>query len=82
MCRIFQEGYPIIIDCFDNGQLHVQFTLLESPDLSRAQKNLIRESVGPGSILLRLLNNLHEAFDKDDRKEDSLLIKELLSTLQ
>ena len=82
MCRFFQEGYPIIIDCFDNGQLHVQFTLLESPDLSRAQKNLIRESVGPGSILLRLLNNLHEAFEKDDRKEDSLLIKELLSTLQ
>jgi hypothetical protein len=82
MCRIFEEGYPIIIDCFDNGQLHVQFTLLESPDLSRAQRNLIRESVGPGSILVRLLNNLHEAFEKDSRKEDALLIKELLSTLQ
>ncbi len=82
MCRIFEEGYPIIIDCFDNGQLHVQFTLLESPDLSRAQRNLIRESVGPGSILVRLLKNLHEAFEKDSRKHDALLIKELLSTLQ
>lgn len=82
MCRIFEEGHPIIIDCFDNGQLHVQFTLLESPDLSRAQRNLIRESVGPGSILVRLLNNLHEAFEKGSCKRDALLIKELLSTLQ
>jgi hypothetical protein len=82
MCRIFEEGYPIIIDCFDNGQLHVQFTLLESPELSRAQRNLIRESVGPGSILVRLLNNLYEAFDREGRKEDAVLIKELLSTLQ
>ena len=82
MCRIFDDGYPIIIDCYDNGQLHVQFTLLESPDLSRAQRNLIRESVGPGSILVRLLNNLHEAFEGESREQDALLIKQLLSTLQ
>lgn len=81
MCRIFDDGYPIIIDCYDNGQLHVQFTLLESPDLSRAQRNLIREAVGPGSILVRLLNNLHEAF-QESSEQDALLIKQLLATLQ
>jgi regulator of sirC expression with transglutaminase-like and TPR domain len=81
MCRIHEDGYPIIIDCFDNGQLHVQFTLLESPNLSRSQRNLIRESVDLGSILLRLLNNLSQALEKIGRTEDALLIKELQATL-
>lgn len=81
MCRIFEDGYPLIIDCFDRGQLHVQSTLLESPNLTRPQRNLIRESVGPGSILVRLLNNLLAAFDKSERDEDAQLVKDLLETL-
>lgn len=82
MCRIFEDGYPLIIDCFDSGQLHVQFTLLESPDLSRSQRNLLRQSVGPGTILLRLLNNLHQSLEQSARDEDARLIKELQATLQ
>ncbi len=82
MCRIFEDGYPLIIDCFDRGQLHVQFTLLESPDLSRSQRNLLRQSVGPGTILLRLLNNLYQALEQSARDEDARLIKELQATLQ
>lgn len=81
MCRIFEDGYPIVIDCFDHGQLHLQSTLLESPSLTRSQRNLIRESVDPGSILLRLLNNLHAALEKTDRTEDARLVKDLLATL-
>ncbi len=82
MCRIFEDGYPLIIDCFDRGQLHVQFTLLESPDLSRSQRNLLRQSVGPGTILLRLLNNLYQALEQAARDEDARLIKQLQATLQ
>ncbi len=82
MCRIFEDGYPLIIDCFDGGQLHVQFTLLESPDLSRSQRNLLRQSVGPGTILLRLLNNLYQALEQAARDEDAKLIKELQTTLE
>ena len=81
MCRIFEDGCPVIIDCFDNGQLHVQFTLLESPNLTRAQRNLIRESVDLGSILLRLLNNLHQALEKAGRTDDAVLIGKLQATL-
>jgi hypothetical protein len=81
MCRIFEDGCPVIIDCFDNGQLHVQFTLLESPNLTRAQRNLIRESVDLGSILLRLLNNLSQSLEKCERGEDALLVKKLQATL-
>ena len=82
MCRIFEDGYPLIIDCFDRGQLHVQFTLLESPDLSRSQRTLLRQSVGPGTMLLRLLNNLHQALEHAARDEDARLIKELQATLE
>ncbi len=82
MCRIFEDGYPIVIDCFDGGQLHLQSTLLESPNLTRPQRNLIRESVGPGSILLRLLNNLQVAFEKAGRDKDAQLVKDLLGTLE
>jgi regulator of sirC expression with transglutaminase-like and TPR domain len=82
MCRIFEDGYPVVIDCFDSGQLHLESTLLESPDLTRPQRNLIRESVDPGRILLRLLNNLHVAFEKAGRGEDAQLVKDLLATLQ
>lgn len=82
MCRIFEDGHPIIIDCFDNGHLHDQYALFESQNLTRAQRNLIGESVDPGSILVRLLNNLREAFEKMDQEDDVLLIKDLLATLR
>ena len=82
MCRIFEDGYPVVIDCFDHGRPHLQSTLLESPGLTRPQRDLIRESVDPGSILLRLLNNLHAAFEKAGRDEDLELVKDLIATLR
>ncbi len=82
MCRIFEDGYPLIVDCFDRGQLHFQSTLLESPDLSSSQRNLLRQSVGPDTLLLRLLNNLYQALAQAARDEDAALIKELQATLQ
>jgi regulator of sirC expression with transglutaminase-like and TPR domain len=82
MCRIYQEGYPLIIDCFDNGQLHLQFTLLESPELTRTQRSILQQSVGPGIMLARLLNNLRQALVKADRVADARLIHELAATLE
>lgn len=82
MCRIFEDGYPLIIDCFDHGQVHLQSTLLESPDLSRTQRSLLRQSADLGAMLLRLLNNLHLALEQAARDEDARLIKELQATLQ
>lgn len=81
MCRIFEDGYPIIIDCFDRGQLHLQATLLESPDLSRSQRALLRQSADPGTLLIRLLNNLHGALEHAARDEDAQLVQELQATL-
>ena len=81
MCRIFEDGYPIIIDCFDKGQIHLQSTLLESPDLSHSQRTLLRHTADPGSILTRLLGNLHGALEHAARDEDAQLIRKLQATL-
>jgi hypothetical protein len=81
MCRIFEDGYPIIIDCYDHGRMHLQDTLLESPELDRARRKLLRLSADPGTILLRLLNNLLQSLEHSSRTEDTQLIKELLATL-
>ena len=81
MCRIFEEGYPLVIDCYEKGTLHLQSTLLESPELSRNQRAILRQSADSGTILLRLLNNLNEALEMEARDEDALLIKELRATL-
>jgi regulator of sirC expression with transglutaminase-like and TPR domain len=81
MCRIFEDGYPIIIDCFDGGQLHLQSTLLESPQLNSSQRKLLRQTCDLGSILQRLLNNLHDSFERLNRKEDAALVERLQATL-
>jgi hypothetical protein len=81
MGRIFEEGYPIIIDCFDRGQLHLQSTLLESPELGRAQRAILRQTADSGTMLLRLLNNLHQSLEQAGRTGDARLIQELRKTL-
>ena len=81
LCRIFEDGFPVIIDCYDHGRLHLQHTLLESPELSRTQREFLRQSADPGAILQRLLNNLHHALKQAARDEDAALINELQATL-
>jgi regulator of sirC expression with transglutaminase-like and TPR domain len=82
LCRIFEDGYPIIVDCFDEGRLHLQSTLLENPELSRDERSILRQSADPGTILLRLLNNLVAALEKAGRKDDARLICKLRATLK
>jgi hypothetical protein len=82
LVRISEEGHPMIIDCFDNGRVHLQSALLESgSELTRLQRTSLRESAGPGTILARLLNNLVAAFEHAGRKEDAELITSLQKTL-
>jgi regulator of sirC expression with transglutaminase-like and TPR domain len=81
MCRIFEDGFPIIIDCFDRGRIHLQSTLLESPELSKAQRAILRQTADSGTILLRLLNNLHQSLGHVGRTGDARLIQEIQRTL-
>jgi regulator of sirC expression with transglutaminase-like and TPR domain len=82
MCRIFEDGFPLVIDCFDRGELHLQSDLLENSELNRVQRNLLRQTVDPGTILLRLLNNLSQALEQAGRDDDAQLIQKLRTTLE
>jgi hypothetical protein len=81
MCRIFEDGYPIIIDCFDNGRMHLQATLLESPELGRRRKAILRETAGPGEILVRLLANLRKSLEDSAQPAEAALVAKLCRSL-
>ena len=82
LCRIYEDGYPIIIDCYDHGRIHLQATLLESPDLGRSERAILRQAADPGTVVLRLLNNLVSPFQKAGRAADATLVRKLRNTLK
>jgi regulator of sirC expression with transglutaminase-like and TPR domain len=82
LCRIYEDGYPIIIDCFDHGRMHLQATLLESPEIGRAERGVLRRTADPGTVLLRLLNNLVAALEGAGRGRDARLVRKLRATLK
>ncbi|MGA0845808.1 MAG: transglutaminase family protein [Luteolibacter sp.] len=81
LTRIYEEGYPLIIDCFEKGSLHLQSTLLENPDLSREQRASAQATATTGAIICRVLRNLKLAMQKSDRLDDAQLVDELLDSL-
>lgn len=82
LSRIYEDGYPIIIDCYDHGRIHLQATLLESPDLGRSERAILRQAADPGMVVLRLLNNLVSAFQKAGSTADARLVRKLRNTLK
>ena len=82
LARIHEDGYPIVVDCFDGGRLHLQSTLQESPELSREERDQLRRAASTGTILLRLLNNLMAAREAAKRPEDASLVRELHGSLR
>lgn len=82
LTRLYEDGYPVIVDCHDEGRLHLQATLLESPDLGREERAQLRGTAATGTILSRLLNNLIAALDAAGRLEDERLVRELRRALR
>jgi regulator of sirC expression with transglutaminase-like and TPR domain len=82
LCRIYRNGEPWIVDCFDSGKLHRQADLLAgNSELTRQQKRLLEATADPGIILHRMLNNLIVALHREGRHEDCALVRELRETL-
>lgn len=82
LCRIFEDGYPLVVDCFDGGRLHSQKVLTDpSNDLSRDQRRLLEGSADLGAILMRLLNNLIDSFRRLDQAEDVALLTEMRDSM-
>jgi len=82
LCRYHEDGYAVIVDCFDQGRRHLQALLLEpDSDLTQLQRSRLRQPADPGGILIRLLNNLDASLEQSGREEDAELIKLLLTTV-
>lgn len=82
LCRIQEDGYPLIVDCFDGGRIHSQKVLIDpTNDLNREQRRALQDSASLGTILLRTLNNLIDAFQRLQRAEDADLIKEMRDSM-
>ncbi len=82
LSRIFEDGHPLIVDCFDHGRIHLQSALIEnSTELTRQQRSMLRETADPGTILVRLLNNLISSLEHAGRKEDARLVETLSKSL-
>ncbi len=82
LCRIFEDGEPIIVDCFDGGQVHPQRILTDSAnDLGDEQRRLLEGSADPGTILMRILNNLIDALSRTGQQEDVDLLKEMRDSM-
>jgi len=83
LCRIFEDGYPLIVDCFDKGRLHLQSVLTEpGNDLTPEQRHALRHTADLGTVLMRVLNNLIDAFQRLEQTEDVALISELRNSLE
>lgn len=75
LCRIHEDGYPLVVDCFDKGRIHSQEALTDpGTDLDSEQRNALAGTADPGIILMRLLNNLTDSFQRIGRLEDAALI--------
>lgn len=82
LCRIFEDGEPIVIDCFDSGKMHAQHILVDPlNELTPDQRAHLKESADLGTILMRILNNMIDAFRRADREEDMELIIEMRDSM-
>lgn len=83
LCRIFEDGYPLVVDCYDWGRIHSQEVLVSpTNDLSREQRQALQGSAGLGTILLRVLNNLIDAFQRTGMGEDAALLTEMRDSME
>ncbi len=83
LCRMFEDGYPLIVDCFDGGRIHSQ-EVLTAPanDLSHEQRQALKGSADLGTILLRILNNMIDCFRRLEQAEDAALIAEIRNSFE
>ncbi len=82
LARIYRHGEACIVDCYDRGKIFAQEQLLnEQSDLSAEQRSAFQSTADPGSILLRILNNLSSAFMKSAGSEDAALMQDLRRSL-
>lgn len=83
LCRIYEDGVALVVDCFDRGKVHAQATLTDAGnDLSEEQIQALEGCADLGTILIRVLNNLIDSFQRLGQVEDAKLIIELRDAMR
>jgi hypothetical protein len=83
LCRVHHGGQPLLVDCFDHGQIHSIHQIMARNDVSDEHVAMLIQSVAtPGEILLRCLRNLESAFNKQGSDDDASLIHMLVESLK
>jgi len=78
LCRIYLAGMPHVVDCFDEGRIHDQSLLMESDQgLTKEQRGKLAGRADLGTMLIRVLNNLVNGFQRAGREEDLDLVSEI-----
>lgn len=80
-CRIHEKGKAYLVDCFDYGCLYPLEKMLRGHDVGAAEKHCLSASVGPGAVLLRVLQDLIDKLRKNYRDQDADLIARLRELL-
>lgn len=81
LARYYDHGIPVIVDCYGNGQLHLQSTLLEDPQIRVEERKLIAQAADPGSALVIYMNELTATLTECGRAEDAQLVNQLRKSL-
>ena len=82
LCRIFEDGVPMIIDCIDGGYAHVEDELVMRDDFGRLERAKIKSVADAGVLLLRMMHDLARNLMAADRMNDARVIRKLRSTLR
>lgn len=81
LCLIDSPEGPLLIDCFHRGRpIPARKLLKDHPELSKRAVDAVNQPCNLSAILVRLLANLHLAFQKEDREDDAELVQDLIKT--
>jgi len=79
LCLIDHNGAATLVDCFHGARLTpVNELLSKHPDISKEARAAVRQPCTLTAMLRRTLANMHLAFEKGGRIEDTNLMYELL----
>jgi len=78
LARVIVDGNLWLVDCFNRGRFMLAADVARHhPAANPAMEELVRQRAGVGSILLRFLRNLDDAFDKLGMMPERQLMRRL-----
>jgi len=78
LARVYINGELTLVDCYNRGRLIPVAEVMSVKELSPDSKSTVLTEASPGEILRRILNNLLNSFQNENRTDDYDLISKLI----